>query len=132
MYSIDTKQSAIQAFARMADLFNINYKLQNLFVHDHQALCVSIAGPDEVDAFLVLGSRDDQLRFFGNETVDLLAQCVVKAYHAKVLALEGYAFVGRIGEHGQRRTVFIDANGHLVNDVDLEVARRGMARSPTL
>jgi len=26
MYSIDTKQSAMQAFARMADLFNINYK----------------------------------------------------------------------------------------------------------
>lgn len=26
MYSIDTKQSAIQAFARMADLFNIYYK----------------------------------------------------------------------------------------------------------
>ena len=107
----------------MADLFNINYKLQNLFVHDHQALCVSIAGPDEVDAVLVLGSRDDQLRFFGNETVDLLTQCVVKAYYAKVLALEGNAFVGGIGEHGQRRAVFTDADGHFVNDVDLEVAR---------
>lgn len=58
MYSIDTKQSAIQAFARMADLFNIYYKLQNLFVHDHQALRVSAAGPDEVDAFMVLGSRE--------------------------------------------------------------------------
>ena len=101
-------------------------------MHNHQALRVTAAGPDEVDAFLVLGSRDDQLRLVGAESLDFLPDNVVKAYHAKVLALEGYAFVGRIGEHGQRRTVFIDANGHLVNDVDLEVARRGMARSPTL
>ena len=126
MYSIDTKQSAIQAFARMADLFNINYKLQNLFVHDHQALRVSAAGPDEVDAFLVLGSRDNQLRLVGVESLDFLPDNVVKAYHAKVLAFEGYAFVGGIGEHGQRRAVFIDADGHLVNDVDLEVASRGV------
>ncbi len=104
----------------------VRYKLQNLFVHNHQALRVPVASPDEVDAFLVLGSRDDQLRLVGVESLDLLAQCVVKAYHAKVLALEGYAFVGGIGEHGQCRAVFIDADGHLVNDVDLEVARRGV------
>ena len=81
----------------------VRYKLQNLFVHNHQALCNSVAGPDEVDAFLVLGGRDDQLRLVGEESLDLLAQCIVKAYHAKVFAY-----------------------GHLVNDVDLEVARRGV------
>ena len=95
-------------------------------MHNHQALCNSVASPDEVDAFLVLGSRDDQLRLVGEEGVDLLAQCIVKAYHTKVLALEGYAFVGGIGEHGQCRAVFIDANGHLVNDVDLKDALRGV------
>ena len=104
----------------------VHYKLQNLFVHNHQALCNSVASPDEVDAFLVLGSRDDQLRLVGEEGVDLLAQCIVKAYYAKILALEGYAFVGGIGEHGQHRAAFIDADGHLVNDVDLKVARRGV------
>ncbi len=95
-------------------------------MHNHQALRVSVACPDEVDAFLVLGSRDHQLRLVGVESLDFLPDYVVKAYHAKVLALEGDAFVGGIGEHGQRRAVFIDADGHLVNDVDLEVARRGV------
>ena len=95
-------------------------------MHDHQALRVSVASPDEVDAFLVLGSRDDQLRLVGAESLDFLPDYVVKAYHAKVLASEGNAFVGGIGEHGQRRAVFIDADGHLVNDVDLEVARRSV------
>ena len=94
-----------------------------LFVRNHQALRRSVACLDEIDAVLVLGGRDDQLRLVGEEGLDFLSQCVVKAHFAKVFALEGYAFVGGIGEQGQRRAVFTDADGHFVNDVDLEVAR---------
>ena len=98
-------------------------KQQNLFVHNHQALRHSVAGPDEVDAFLVLGRRDDQLRLVGVESLDFLPNYVVKANFTKILTSKRYAFVGWIGKHSQHRAVFIDADGHLVNDVDLEVAR---------
>ena len=44
----------------------------NLFVCNHQALCLSIACPDKIDTVLVLGGRDDHLRFLGEERVDFL------------------------------------------------------------
>ena len=65
-----------------------------LFVRNHQALRLSVACLDEIDAVLVLGGRDNQLCFIGEEGFDFLSQCVVKAYFAKVFASEGHAFVG--------------------------------------
>lgn len=75
--------------------FHLN--ILNSFVHNHQTLCFPAACLDEVDAVLVLGGRDDHLRFLGEERVDLLTQCVVNAYYTKVFAFEGHALVGGIG-----------------------------------
>ena len=63
---------------------------------------------------MVLGGWDNQLRFVGEEGFDFLSQCVVKAYFAKAFAAEGHAFVGGIGEQGQRRAVFIHADAAAV------------------
>ncbi len=71
-----------------------------LFVCNHHALRFSAACSDEVDAVLVLGSRNDYLRFLGEERLNLLTQCVVDAYYAKVFALKSYALIGRVGEQG--------------------------------
>ncbi len=97
-----------------------------LFVRNHQALRLSVACLDEIDAVLVLGGRDNQLCFIGEEGFDFLSQCVVKAYFAKVFALEGHAFVGRVGEQSQCCAVLIEANSGFIDDVDFKIARRGV------
>ena len=97
-----------------------------LFVRNHQALRHSVACLDEIDAVLVLGGRDNQLCFIGEEGFDLLSQCVVKAYFAKVFAPKGHAFVGGVGEQSQRCAVLIEANSGFVDDVDFKIARRGV------
>ena len=53
----------------------------NLIVHDHQALGRPVARPNEVDAFLVLGSRDDQLRLVGEESLD------ANSYHDRIVVV---------------------------------------------
>ena len=89
---------------------------------DDKAQSLLTIHSDEVQALLVLGSRDADFAVVACPFLHLLAKGVEYRNVLEACAANGKDIVDRIGEQGQCRVVFTRAKRCFINDVDFKVA----------